>query len=1353
MGTQRVQEKVLFYAAIENVDVLMLQDVVANTSQPIETQKTTPSNKSGTSARRSAKKNTFKPAVTSPGFRLVLEHAFSHRVCIYVRHDLDVSAYELVQHDDMIATFSLLTEVDWLHMHCIYNVTSKSIPTDRFKELMSAPGQHLMMGDFNMKHPWWGDRRVRNKKSRESKALHEAFKYELEICLLTQRGARTREATPGDRNRWSTIDLAFATSILAKRCTTKILNHLYVGSDHYITQVDIEMSPDRVFSERRDYSSANGAQLCNHVKERLKSFEADPLDTIAQLDESVNVLVEILAEVNQTIPVLPSTRACFTSMSPSVQEAFKAVRRRANNPNASQSPAYASEFREIELNANKLWALDKELKWNDHMARSTTNLDGTYKKYRQALRKEKTREPAHMPPVIDPKDPNIKHTNVDAKSDCLAEAILLVPTDQVEQRTVPDLPFDCDPDDLPACDQITLDQIDQLIREIPGVKSIVDGGIPNALLKLCREAIVPYLHRLFNACLKHCYHPARFKHATTCILRKPLGPYNLPKNWRPIALLCSIGKMFESVICKMLTAIAIKHNMIPETQMAFAGRTTGDALLYVETVIRAAWFKRRMVTLLGLDMSKAYDRVNRTRLLQILYEKGVPKGLIVLIRSFLSDRTTTIRMPGKSSKRRYAVNLGIPQGSPLSPLLFLFYTAPLLEKLAEPRNGKGSRFHVAFSDDLTIMEVSESVVDNCMRLSADYKICAQWAKEHNMEFNTKKFDCMHFSMVPSEAKSKRYPLIPGFVPGDQFGVALKFLGVMLDPKLKWGPHMAHVQQTKVAPLRRTFKRLFGPKFGPPMEVGTQLYRSVVFSAVTYALQVWGDFDLLPKVHQQYLETTQNMFLRIISQLYGPTEVLALHKELRMRNILVEIERLRSAALAKTTTRPVFQTICDAHNQVYDKADSDDRVLPDRRRRSRRQVPDPFFARWTRASKLAVSAKQSALEHMQRVQFTPSSANTAHQNTHGHLQRRQQPMLSVKDLMSIKLKQMGNEKADAEMESLWIAKCATRTTAATYMEPWGTDVFAAHKGLSRIEAINLVRLKTEFVRVAAFMFKICSTTYHPGCPCGAPWQTVYHLFARCPHLSAARRRLIEDTGHNDFYRWLTHDGAIAAKWATEYFGLVVTDWMLHYLSALDPDADPGQLPPSDCDIVAQLEKNADSAAKPTQGRKRSHQPPPPTSRHHHIERSRAAQARTTSLLPLSLSSRLTNFAGLRRALQKIPPRTHDAPAAHAPGVSPAHDPSRYLMPISPLTPRDTVERLTDYSAECLTFSRSRLRLAHAKDFMQRLQSAHDTLARSSPSPSPSPSPSRTFECFQADRFVQPKPLSFIDPFDWAIRLYF
>jgi len=793
MGTQSVQQKVLAHAALQSVDILMLQDVVANTSQPIEKKNSaTPSNISGTSARTAAKKNTFKPAVASPGYRLLLEHASTHRVCIYVRQDLDVSAYELVQHDDMMVTLSFLAEFDWIHMHCIYNVTATSIPIDKFTQLMSAPGEHLIMGDFNLKHPWWGGQRCRHNQTKQSKELHLAFRYELALSLLTEQGVRTREMTRGDPNRWSTLDLAFSTKSLAKRCTTQTLNDLYVGSDHFITQVDIEMTPDRVYGERRDYTKANGPQLCSVIKHYLEATANDPLDTPAELDESISAFVHLLAEVNKTIPTLKTTQTCFATMSPSVQKVFEAVRRRAKDLNVSQSPDYQRKFQELEANANKLWALENKVKWNDDMARSTTDLDGTYKKFRQALSREKNREPAHMPPVVDPKDSNILHTDVDAKSDCLAEAILLVPTEQAEQRTVPDLPFDCDPDDLPTCDQITLEQVNQLIRDLPRVKSVVDGGIPNGLLKLCREAIVPYLHRLFNACLKHCYHPSRFKHATTCILRKPSGPYNLPKNWRPIALLCSIGKLFESAICKMLTAVAIEHNMIPETQMAFAGRTTADALLYVETIIRAAWFKRRMVTLLSLDMSKAYDRVNRTRLLQILRERGVPKGLIVLIRSFLSDRTTTIRMAGKSSKRQYAVNIGIPQGSPLSPLLFLFYTAPLLEKLAMPKNGKGSRHHVAYSDDLTIMEASESDVDNCRSLSVDYQICAEWAKEHNMEFNAKKFDCMHFSTVPSEAKSRNYPRIPGFQAGDQFGVALKFLGVMLDPKLKWGPHMAYV---------------------------------------------------------------------------------------------------------------------------------------------------------------------------------------------------------------------------------------------------------------------------------------------------------------------------------------------------------------------------------------------------------------------------------------------------------------------------------------------------------------------------------------------------------------------------------
>jgi hypothetical protein len=236
--------------------------------------------------------------------------------------------------------------------------------------------------------------------------------------------------------------------------------------------------------------------------------------------------------------------------------------------------------------------------------------------------------------------------------------------------------------------------------------------------------------------------------------------------------------------------------MIPPEQMAFKGRTTTDALLYVETIIRAAWANGRVVTLLSLDMTKAFDRVKRARLLEILHQRGVPASLIVLIRSFLSDRTTTIRMPGQSSSRSYSVNIGIPQGSPLSPILFLFYTAPLLEALAKPIGGPCSRHQVAFSDDIAIMRASESLYETSQSLSEDFQICAAWAKEHNMEFNPKKFDCMHFSRLKEDHKSPRwnfFPRIPGFEVGEHFGEQLKLLGVMLDPELNWGPHMAYVR--------------------------------------------------------------------------------------------------------------------------------------------------------------------------------------------------------------------------------------------------------------------------------------------------------------------------------------------------------------------------------------------------------------------------------------------------------------------------------------------------------------------------------------------------------------------------------
>ena len=75
--------------------------------------------------------------------------------------------------------------------------------------------------------------------------------------------------------------------------------------------------------------------------------------------------------------------------------------------------------------------------------------------------------------------------------------------------------------------------------------------------------------------------------------------------------------------------------------------------------------------LLSLDIQSAYDRVWHAGLLQKLSTAGVPLGLIGWIGAFLRDRQATLRVG--SATVFQSLSLGVPQGSPLSPVLFLVF--------------------------------------------------------------------------------------------------------------------------------------------------------------------------------------------------------------------------------------------------------------------------------------------------------------------------------------------------------------------------------------------------------------------------------------------------------------------------------------------------------------------------------------------------------------------------------------------------------------------------------------------------------------------------------------------------------
>jgi hypothetical protein len=92
--------------------------------------------------------------------------------------------------------------------------------------------------------------------------------------------------------------------------------------------------------------------------------------------------------------------------------------------------------------------------------------------------------------------------------------------------------------------------------------------------------------------------------------------------------------------------------------------------------IHAAWQTCDIVaSLLSLDKSGAYDRVVPAWLLHNL-RRSLPTLIVNFISSFRSEGSTSLQLP-RFSSTLHSTYFGIPQGSPLSPIWFLFYSPNL----------------------------------------------------------------------------------------------------------------------------------------------------------------------------------------------------------------------------------------------------------------------------------------------------------------------------------------------------------------------------------------------------------------------------------------------------------------------------------------------------------------------------------------------------------------------------------------------------------------------------------------------------------------------------------------------------
>lgn len=247
-----------------------------------------------------------------------------------------------------------------------------------------------------------------------------------------------------------------------------------------------------------------------------------------------------------------------------------------------------------------------------------------------------------------------------------------------------------------------------------------------------------HITNLYEASLRLGHLPAAWKTAKIIPLRKPGRDYTMPKAYRPISLLATISKGLDTVVARRVSYLAEEYQLLPHNHFgARRKRSCEQALNVLVEKIYEAWRGQRVLSLVTFDVQGAYNGVSREVLLRRLRERLLPEDIVQWVDSFCSDRKGCVVVNGHCSPLQDIIHPGIPQGSPLSPILYILYNAGLVEESINKEQGA-----LGFVDDYTawVTGASVSVNTEALQQSVIPKV-EKWACESGVTFEAEKTKC------------------------------------------------------------------------------------------------------------------------------------------------------------------------------------------------------------------------------------------------------------------------------------------------------------------------------------------------------------------------------------------------------------------------------------------------------------------------------------------------------------------------------------------------------------------------------------------------------------------------------------
>ena len=225
-------------------------------------------------------------------------------------------------------------------------------------------------------------------------------------------------------------------------------------------------------------------------------------------------------------------------------------------------------------------------------------------------------------------------------------------------------------------------------------------------------------------------------------LNKP--DYGVPKAYRVITLLNCLGKVVDKVAANAIEEVCERRQLHHDGQFGCRKRrSTIDAVGRLMKRVEEAWGRGNSMAVLLMDIKGAFPHVTKGSLIKRMDEMRFKADLMRWVESRMEERKVIMSMDGKK-RDSMDVETGVPQGSPVSPGLFIIYLLELFGRVEEMEEECASE-GISFVDDVAWVVEGKDVGECTQWLEGCTKEAQIWAKENVCQFDIEKTEANLFT--------------------------------------------------------------------------------------------------------------------------------------------------------------------------------------------------------------------------------------------------------------------------------------------------------------------------------------------------------------------------------------------------------------------------------------------------------------------------------------------------------------------------------------------------------------------------------------------------------------------------------